>query len=172
MIKQLKRIAWIFSLTVMTSALLPVSSQSQQKSLKDQIVGTWIYVSSTAKKDDGTLEQRPPLQGAVTYTADGYFHFISTLANSPKYASGVRERPTAEEAMTTASTALAYMGKFTIDDATKTIRADILHSTFPNFIGAPNQRRIVTSVTSDELKFTNPRTPAGLTLEFILKRAK
>jgi hypothetical protein len=37
---------------------------------------------------------------------------------------------------------------------------------------AGNQRRIITSVTADEMKFTNPRTPAGVTLEFVWKRAK
>jgi hypothetical protein len=45
-------------------------------------------------------------------------------------------------------------------------------STFPNLVGAPNQRRIVTSITTDEMKFTNPRTLAGLTLEIVWKRAK
>jgi hypothetical protein len=162
----------IASVVLMACVLTPASVHSQQTSLKDQIVGTWIYVSSTAKKDDGTLETRPPLQGALTYTADGYFHFISAVANAPKYASGVRERPTPEEAMATASTALAYMGTYKVDEATKTIHADILNSTFPNFIGAPNQRRIVTSINADEMKFTNPRTPAGLTLEIVWKRAK
>jgi hypothetical protein len=39
-------------------------------------------------------------------------------------------------------------------------------------VGAANQRRIVTSITDDELKFTNPRTPAGITLELVFKRAK
>ena len=42
----------------------------------------------------------------------------------------------------------------------------------PNLVGAPNQRRIVTSITDEELKITNPRTPAGLTLELVFKRAK
>ena len=33
----------------------PNSSLAQGKSLKDQLVGTWIYVSSTGKRDDGSL---------------------------------------------------------------------------------------------------------------------
>jgi hypothetical protein len=162
---------WAF-VAVCSLTLAAQSAKSQQKALSDQIVGTWVYVSSTAKRDDGTLEQRPPLQGAVTYTADGHFHFISTVANAPKYASGVRERPTPEEAMATASTALAYMGTYTVDEGTKTIHANVAVSTFPNFVGAPNQRRIVTSITDDEMRFTNPRTFAGLTLEILWKRAK
>ena len=108
----------------------------------------------------------------MTYTADGRFHFISTLADAPKYASGVRERPTPDEAMATASSALAYTGTYTVDEGARTIHANIETSTFPNFVGAPNQRRIVTSITADEMKFTNPRTPAGLTLEIVWKRAK
>jgi hypothetical protein len=54
-----------------------------------------------------------------------------------------------------------------------TFRAqDVETSTFPNLVGAPNQRRIITSITADEMKFTNLRTPAGVTLHFVWKRAK
>jgi hypothetical protein len=59
-----------------------------------------------------------------------------------------------------------------VDEATKTIHPNIETSTFPNLVGAPNQRRIVTSITADEMKLTNPRTPAGVTLELVWKRAK
>jgi hypothetical protein len=74
--------------------------------------------------------------------------------------------------MAIASGSVAYTGTYTVDEASKTIHANIETSTFPNLVGAPNQRRIVTFVSADELRFTNPRTPAGLTLEFLFKRAK
>jgi hypothetical protein len=151
---------------------LPNSSVAQEKSVKDQIVGTWIYVSSTGKRDDGSTVPRPSLQGAVTYTADGRFHFITTRTDAPKLASSDPSRPTPEEAMAVASGSIAYTGTYTVDENTKTILAKIETSTFPNLVGAPNQRRIITSVTTDEMKFTNPRTPAGVTLEFVWKRAK
>jgi hypothetical protein len=47
----------------------------------------------------------------------------------------------------------------------------IVASTFANLAGGPEQKRIVTSLTADELKFTNPRTPAGVTLFTVWKRA-
>ena len=147
-------------------------SLAQQKSLKDQVVGTWIYVSSTGKRDDGSNVPRPSLQGAVTYTADGRFHFITTRTDTPKVASSDPSKPTPEEAMAIASGSIAYTGKYTLDENTKTIHANIETSTFPNLVGAPNQRRIITSTEGDEMKFTNPRTPAGVTLEFVFKRAK
>jgi hypothetical protein len=39
-------------------------------------------------------------------------------------------------------------------------------------MGAGEQKRIVTTLTADELKFTNPRTPSGATLEVVWTRAK
>jgi hypothetical protein len=141
-------------------------------SLEDQLVGTWIYVSSAARRDDGSNVQRPSLQGAVTYTADGRFHFITTPTDVPKHASSDPARPSPDEAMAVASRSLAYTGTYTVDESTRTIHANIETSTFPNLVGAPNQRRIITSITADEMKFTNPRTPAGVTLEFVWKRAK
>ncbi len=165
------------ALAVCATALIavlafPSSSVAEGKSLKDQLVGTSIYVSSTGKREDGSAVQRPSLQGAVTYTADGHFQFITTRTDSPKYASSDPARPSPDEAMATASGSIAYTGTYTLNENTKTIHANIETSTFPNLVGAPNQRWIITSITADEIKFTNPRTPAGVTLEIVFKRAK
>jgi hypothetical protein len=159
-------------IALISSLAFPSSGVAQGKSLKDQLVGTWIYVSSTGKREDGSAVQRPGLQGAVTYTADGRFHFITVRADAPKYASGDPARPSPEEAMAIASGVVAYTGTYTVDESTKTVHANIETSSFPNLVGAPNQRRIVTSITDEELKFTNPRTPAGITLELVFRRAK
>src|SRR5215510_1563594 len=118
-----------------------------------------------AKREDGSNVQRPSLQGAVTYTADGRFHFITTRTDLPKYASSDSARPSADEAMAVASGSIAYTGTYTVDENTKTIHANIETSTFPNLVGAPNQRRIVNAISADAMTFTNPRTPAGVTLE-------
>jgi lipocalin-like protein len=149
---------------------MPSSADAQ--SLKDKLVGTWIYVSSTAKREDGSSVPRPKLQGVVTYTADGRFHFITTPADAPKYASNDSSRVTADEALATASKSIAYTGTYTVDENTKTIHPNVETSTFPNLVGVPNQRRVVTSITADEMRFVNPRNPAGITLEFLWRRAK
>ena len=162
----------LFAIPLVTMAAMPNGSIAQAASLKDQLVGTWLYVSSTGKRDDGSNVPRPSLRGAVTYTADGRFHFIATRTDAPKYASSDSARPSQDEAMAIASGSIAYTGTYTVDEDTKTIHPDIEASTFPNLVGAPNQRRIVTSITADEMKFTNPRTSAGVTLEFVWKRAK
>jgi len=160
------------AIALITILGFPNSGLAQGTSLKDQLVGTWIYVSSTGKRDDGSSVPRPSLQGAVTYTADGRFHFITTRTDTPKISSSDPSKPTPEEAMAIASGSVAYTGTYTVDEATKTVNANIETSTFANLVGAPNQRRIISSITTDEMKFTNPRTPAGVTLEFVWKRAK
>jgi hypothetical protein len=174
--RRLHRLLFVYTPPEATSVTIPVfpnSSAAQGTSLKDQLVGTWIYVSSTAKRDDGSNVPRPSLQGAVTYTGDGRFHFIVTRTDAPKYASGDLTRPSPDEAMAIASGgSIAYTGTYTVDENSKTIHVSIETSTFPNLVGAPNQRRIITSITADEMKFTNPRTLAGLTLEIVWKRAK
>lgn len=160
------------AISLLTLSAFPLGAFAQGSSLKDQLIGTWIYVSSTGKREDGSEVQRPSLQGAVTYVADGRFHFITTRTDAPKYASNDPSRPSPEEAMAVASGSIAYTGTYTVDEASRTIHAIIETSTFSNLVGAPNQRRIVTFISANELRFTNPRTPAGVTLEFVWKRAK
>ena len=72
------------AVALVTIPAFPSSSVGQGKSLKDQLVGTWIYVSSTGKREDGSAVPRPSAQGAVTYTADGRFHFITVRTEVPK----------------------------------------------------------------------------------------
>jgi hypothetical protein len=40
-------------------------------------------------------------------------------------------------------------------------------STFANVAAIPNQKRTITALTDEELKFSNPRTPSGMTLQTV-----
>ncbi len=66
---------------------------------------------------------------------------------------------------------IAYYGTYSINEVDKVITPTVEGSTFANMIGT-DQKRIITSLTADELKFTNPRTASGETLEIVWKRAK
>jgi hypothetical protein len=121
------------AIALVTIPAFPSSSVAQGKSLKDQLVGTWIYVSSTGKREDGSAVPRPSAQGAVTYTADGHFHFITVRTEVPKYASGDPARPSPEEAMAVASGVVAYTGTYTLDESTKTAHLNIDTSSVPEF---------------------------------------
>nr|WP_244553977.1 lipocalin-like domain-containing protein [Bradyrhizobium arachidis] len=79
-----RRYALGLSATSMISVVaFPNKSFSQAKSLKDQLIGTWIYESSKAAREDGSAVERPKLQGAVTYTPEGRFHFITVRSDAP-----------------------------------------------------------------------------------------
>src|SRR5829696_6048195 len=80
---------------------------AQQKSLKDQLVGTWVYDSSTITRADGTKSDRPNLKGMVIYTAEGRFMFINVSTDTPRITSNDRARATPEEAMAVLKTTVA-----------------------------------------------------------------
>jgi hypothetical protein len=147
------------------------SSVSQPRSFRDELVGTWIYVSSTGKREDGSSVVRPNMQGAVTYTHDGRFHFITTRTDLPKYTSNDATRPSPEEAMAVASGSIAYTGTYAVDERSRTIHVNVEASTYPNFVEAPNQLRMIASISGDEMRTISPRTASGVTLEFVWKRA-
>src|SRR5215212_9913862 len=113
------------AIALIATTAFPDSSVAEEKSLKDQLIGTWMYVSSTGKRDDGSNVPRPSAQGAVTYTADGRFHFITTRTDLPKYASSDSARPSPEEAMAIASGSIAYTETYTVDENTKTNHVNI-----------------------------------------------
>jgi hypothetical protein len=162
------------SLALVGSAIaLPTSDAfAQPKSLKEQLVGTWIYVSSTITRPDGTKSDRPNLNGIVIYTSDGHFAFVSARTDFPKLASNDIARATAEEAQAVVAGSIACFGTYSVNETDKVIIPKVEGGTFANLIGGAEQKRIITALTEDELRFTNPRTPAGTTLEFIWKRAK
>ena len=45
---------WSAVVAALVCVLIPRQAMSQQKSLKEQLVGTWAYLSSTAKLPDAS----------------------------------------------------------------------------------------------------------------------
>ena len=80
-------------------------------------------------------------------------------------------RATPEEAKAVIAGAIAYYGTYSVNEADKALSVRLQASTYANLVGG-EQKRFITSLTTDELKFTNPRTPAGLTLHTTWKRAQ
>jgi Lipocalin-like domain len=155
-------------------AMLPISAVSQQKSLKEQLVGTWIQVSTDATSPDGTKRQLfgPNPKGIVIYTNDGYFSLMAARADLPKLASSNRATATPEEAKAVVAGSIAYFGRYSVDEATRVLTVEILGSTFANQIGSTSDnKRVISSLTTDELKLTNPASTSGVMIELIFKRA-
>src|SRR5712691_4688792 len=100
-------------------ALLPGSAVSQQKSLKDQLVGTWTVVSWEQTNKDGTKFQRfgANPNGVNVFDANGRFFVMFSRPDLPKIASNNPSTPTPEEAKAIVSGAISYFGTYTVDEA-------------------------------------------------------
>ena len=146
-------IATTVLLVILGVVLPPDDAVAQQKSLKEQLVGTWIYVSSTSTRTDGSKTENPNLKGIVIYTSDGHFALVSVRADLPKLANPDRARATAEEAQAVVAGSIAYYGTYSINEVDKVLTPTVEGSTYANLIGT-DQKRIITSLTADELKFT------------------
>jgi len=146
---------------------------AQQKTIKDQLVGTWALVAVTAERADGSKGEPfgPNPKGTIIFTGDGHFSLVQLRAELPRIAANDRARATAEEAQAIVDGSIAYYGTYTVNEAEKTIAPKLEGGTYANIVGGPEQKRIITALTADELKFTNPRTPAGVTLLTVWKRA-
>jgi hypothetical protein len=164
----------VSALSLVTLALLPGSAVSQQKSLKEQLVGTWIQVSIDGTLPDGAKRQLfgPSPKGIVIFTSDGYISLMQSRADLTKLASSNRATATPEEAKAVVVGSIAYFGRYSIDEAGKLLTVEIQGSTFANQIGSTSDnKRIVTSLTANDLKLTDPASASGLTIEAAFKRA-
>jgi hypothetical protein len=103
-------------------AALAFSAPASAQSSKD-IVGTWDYVSAETVAPDGkrTPTFGPNPKGIVIFQADGYYALIVTRADAPKFASNNRMQGTPEENKAIVQASISHFGKYTVNEADKTI---------------------------------------------------
>jgi Lipocalin-like domain len=174
----------ILSLSAITALSLVLSSATalgQQRSLKEQLVGTWTLVSLEQVRPDGSKHQNYGSNpkgvhvfapnGVHVFAPNGRFYLMFARDDLPKIASNNRMKGTAEEHKAIWEGSIAYFGTYTVDEADKTVSLTLEASTFPNQLAAP-QKRIITSLTSDELKYTNATASGGSQNHLVFKRAE
>jgi hypothetical protein len=146
---------------------------AQQKSLKEQLIGNWTFVSSIDTNRDGTKTDRfgPNPKGLVMFDASGRFSFLISRASIPKFAVNNVNQGTAEENKAVLQGMISYFGTWSVDEASKTLTTNIEAGSFPNLNGG-SQKRTITALTADDLKYTNPATTAGTSSDVVWKRAK
>jgi Lipocalin-like domain len=165
------------TLAMTTTALLSLAvglsasnSLAQQKSLKEQLLGTWTLVSSDQVRADGSkLKQfgaNP--KGINVFDANGRFFLMVASADNSQIASNGRGKTNPEEDGLTVES-IAYYGTYTVDEEVNVISLHLDASTFPNQIGT-DQKRNVTSLTADELKYSSPAAISGVQVHQVWKR--
>jgi hypothetical protein len=148
-------------------------AMAQQKSLKEQLIGSWIFVSSVDTNKDGKKSERfgPNAKGLLMFDASGHYSLLESRADLPRFSANNVTQGTAEENKAVLQGMIAHVGTWTVDEATKTLNTNIEAGVFPNLNGG-TQKRTITLLTADELKYANPATTAGTSSEVVWRRAK
>jgi lipocalin-like protein len=140
----------------LVASLSAGTAAAGDKSIRNQLVGSWRFVSSLSIRKDGSTFDRwgPTARGIFIFDRNGYYSQM--IANTDRMF-GPR--------------AVSSFGKFSVDEAAKIIITEIEGSSTPKAIGT-TQRRTIISLNEDQLKYLNPSTPSGNTVEAVWERIK
>jgi lipocalin-like protein len=164
----------LYALTMATVALLwssvAIPSATVAQTSKD-LVGNWTLVSSDTVSPSGsrtpTLGTNPT--GNIVFTSDGRFIWLFLNADLPKFASNNRATGMPEENAAVVRGSISAFGTYSVSGKDLVFRIE--QSTFPNWRGT-EQKRTITAITGDELKWTNPAGSTGGVAELVFKRTK
>jgi hypothetical protein len=161
----------ISAVAVLELALVPGSAVGQEKSLKDQLVGSWILVSTETMTQSG---KRYPYgtdpRGILILDAIGRYAIVQGRIDRPKLKSAVRRDVTKEEFGAAALDFAANFGTWAVNTDKALVR---------RFEGSlnPNLEGIVTtasiSLVADTLRLSGELNPAtGERVNAVYRRAK
>ena len=152
---------------IMTDAM----AEGMSKLNKEQLVGSWTLVSINNTSPDGKKVQTyGPNDGALVFEANGRFVQVLVRSDLPKFASNNRSTGSPDENKAIVQGSLTYYGTYTVNpDGMVTLRVD--RSTFPNWNGT-DQKRTITSLTADEMKWQVSAPSIGGASEVVWKRTK
>jgi lipocalin-like protein len=143
---------------------------AQQKTLKEQLVGTWTFVASTSKRSDGSAVWGGNPKGLLIFTDNGWYSTHLVRADIPKFQAKNRLQGTPEENKAAVHGGIASFGTYTVNELNKSFTVRFEASTYPNNTGTEQTRPF--AITGDELKVSNPASSSGGQSELVYKRAK
>ena len=142
--------------------LLAGSAQAQTKTLREQIVGTWIFGVAEVVAPDGKKSfpfgETP--KGMLVFTPDGHFTQIHVAGDVPKIASNNRLTGTPEEYAAIMRRSISVFGSYAVNEEKKTVTFNIVSSSYPNWEGEA-QERSIDRLTADEFVNTNHNVAGG-----------
>ncbi len=144
---------------------------AQTGTLKEQVVGTWAYVSVDTVHADGS---RQPMygvnpQGLAVFDGSGHYILMTSRADIAKFASANRMEGTPEENKAVVQGMIAHFGTYAVNEADRAITFHVATSSFPNWNGVEQKRPF--TIDGDQLKWTTPASSGG-TAEVVLRRLK
>src|SRR5450631_372606 len=147
---------FIRNMAVLAVVLTASTAMAQQKSLREQIVGTWNFVVAEVTAPDGKKSfpfgETP--RGMLIFTADGQFSQIHAASDLPKIASNNRLTGTADENADIMRRSIWLFGTYDVNEEKKTVTFKIVSASFPNWQGEA-QERSIDKLTAAEFINTN-----------------
>jgi hypothetical protein len=125
--------------------------------ISERLVGAWRFVASVNTRDDGSTFDRWGQDAKGSFMFDGHGHFSQIIMGS-------------ESRMFGAKTFFAY-GTYSVDEAGRTVVTQIEGSSVSKLNGIV-QRRTITVLTADELRYLNATTASGMMVNAHWKRMK
>src|SRR5262245_34731750 len=118
-----RNILSLAALTVLGLTPLPGSAVGQEKSLREQLVGTWKIVSVDNTRPDDSIKQifGPHPKGIAIFDARGNTAIILMRSGRPNFAANNRDFGTPEEFKATVQGTHAYFGTYSVIEPDKTL---------------------------------------------------
>jgi hypothetical protein len=130
---------------------------SRQKSLNEQLIGTWTLVSWESRNAEGAIARlfgaHP--KGIAVFDASG--RYVITVMRSDRANFAIDDfaqigQSTAQENQATARGTIAYFGTYAVNEDDRTIAIHVEASSFPNWNGTDQERSF--EVVDDKLTLT------------------
>ena len=139
------------------AALSAGAAVAQQRSLKDQLVGTWTLVSQELTPLNGTKRQIANPKGILMFDVGGRYAYFLVRGDRPKYRSP--GAPTTEEIAANVREYVAgNFGTWSVNEADKTLTQRYDGALNPNNDGT--EAKATVSLSGDELRLTTV-SPGG-----------
>jgi hypothetical protein len=133
------------------AGLSPGNALAQQKSLKEQLVGTWILVSCDQSRDGRTLPTCINGSGSLNFDASGRYTAVRAVRGRPKLSAGI-DSP-ADELKAAVQGSGFNFGTWSANDADKIITRHIEGALIPNNEGTDTKDTAI--VAGDELRLVD-----------------
>src|SRR5690348_6047693 len=114
-----------------SDSAIGMSSEAAARADHD-IIGTWEWMSVENTEPDGVITHPfgPKPGGYLMFDRSGRFFWLITRPNRLKFASGRRDRGTADENKAAVEGSLAYAGTYATEDHTLIMKIEA--GTYPN----------------------------------------
>jgi hypothetical protein len=163
----------ITAMTVLGLALVPGSAVSQQKSLKDQLVGTWILVSTQTWAASGNKRFPYGLdpKGIFILDANGRYAAVHGRPDRAKLKSPTRLETSKEELGAVVMEFAANYGTWSVNEADKALIRRFDGALIPNNEG--NEVKAHITLAGNELRLVGElNAVTGERIDSVYQRAK